>query len=197
MVVLVVRGFCSCSYSGILTPLSLWFHQHLGYDHGLYSEEEDREKGGVTAISWKPLRFPWTRICYPWPCLIAKEVENGVWLCAQIDKESLDSDKQIEFWTTGIELVRISLGHCERANVLWTGKRISLTHESGVQLPRSSKVVPQTPGPHTPSALPFLQPSMCPHGAKWLLEHQTPHSPQPFCSHVTVQNFSHISILPH
>ena len=81
--------------------------------------------------------------------------------------------------------------------VLWTGKRISLTHESGVQLPRSRKVVPQTPGPHTPSALLFLQPSMCPHGAKWLLERQTPHSPQPFCSHVTVQNFSHISILPH
>jgi len=51
-----------------------------------------------------------------WPSLIAKEVGNGVWLCAQVDKKSLDSDKQLEFWTTGIELAGISLGHHERAN---------------------------------------------------------------------------------
>ena len=51
-----------------------------------------------------------------WPSLIAKEVGNGVWLCAQVDKKSLDSDKQLEFWTPGIELAGISLGHHERAN---------------------------------------------------------------------------------
>ena len=46
--------------------------------------------------------------------------------------------------------------------VTWTGKKISLTHESGVQLPRSSKVVPQTPSP--PSSFPF---SPTPHAFFW------------------------------
>lgn len=50
VVVFVVRGFCFYSYSGILTPLSLWFH-HQQCDHCLFSEEEDQGKGGVTAIS--------------------------------------------------------------------------------------------------------------------------------------------------